>query len=377
MKKFLFMFIITFISIFVINIDGVYATKECRYGIKDKDGKWKELYVIQVNNWSDYFPDIDKSPAFKGFSGSDTDPMSQVKEGYYIKTLKRDRTTLNLKIYLAIFPNKDVYDELNQECPAILNYTYDEQKGGLITDGGLVTPGSVDFAYAIYNDDLNSDQTTGIKNFRQRFLGENVQVAKGELIESKYKDASDEELNELHSKYNCITYTSMIDRLKRYKNEVGTCDNNSKFTYEYEKLYSLCESFRATSTYTDEEEDGISAKSCMTACSNLKDDVAEICTREATGVKCGSLGQKIVKWIYKIIRMVRYVIPIIIIIFSILDYIKAIGSDSEDEMKKATSKFFKRLIVAAIIFIIPFILEFILGIFHLPGLNSSNPFCAN
>ena len=139
----------------------------------------------------------------------------------------------------------------------------------------------------------------------------------------------------------------------------------------------MCESFRATSTYTDEDEDGISAKSCMTACSNLKDDVAEICTREATGVKCGSLGQKIVKWIYKIIRMVRYVIPIIIIILSILDYIKAIGSDSEDEMKKATSKFFKRLIVAAIIFIIPFILEFILGIFHLPGLNSSNPFCAN
>ena len=43
-----------------------------------------------------------------------------------------------------------------------------------------------------------------------------------------------------------------------------------------------------------------------------------------------------------------------------LDFIKAIGADKEDEMKKAQGRFIRRVIAAALIFIIPFILEFIL-----------------
>jgi hypothetical protein len=45
-------------------------------------------------------------------------------------------------------------------------------------------------------------------------------------------------------------------------------------------------------------------------------------------------------------------------------------------MKEATSKFFKRLIAAALIFIVPFILDFILKKFSIPGFSSENPFCA-
>ena len=47
-------------------------------------------------------------------------------------------------------------------------------------------------------------------------------------------------------------------------------------------------------------------------------------------------------------------------IFGILDFIKALSSDKDDAMKKAQSNFIKRLIICAIIFIIPFIVEFIL-----------------
>ena len=50
-------------------------------------------------------------------------------------------------------------------------------------------------------------------------------------------------------------------------------------------------------------------------------------------------------------------------LYSILDFIKAIASNSEDEMRKVGSKFVKRLIVAAIIFLLPLMLEFLLGIF--------------
>lgn len=375
MKKIFYLFVVTFISLFIINMDKVQA-KQCSYGVKDSKGNWTEKIVIDVRDWDKYDILIEKSPIF---GKMDYDPLTEHSIGelkYYSTSYRNGKgVTNNLKIYLALYPSADVYNQLEKKCPAILEYKYDFQFGGIISNGSIANPLSYDNVFAIYNDDLNSDTTTGADIFMDRFLGANIEIVKGEFVEKEHKD---EDIEKLRDKYNCLTYTSSIESLKKAKEKFGTCDNNSEFTYQYDKLYSLCEAFRSTSAYATEDSNGeIGAKSCMTACSNLKDDVAEICNRNFSTIQCGSLGQKIVKWIYRIIRMVRYAIPVLIIILSILDYIKAIGSDSDDEMKKATGKFFKRLIVAAIIFIIPFILEFILRIFHLPGLNSNNPFCAN
>lgn len=368
MKKLLFLFIITFISLFVINIDRVYSY-ECIYGdkydVKDSKGnvisqKWRKQIKIGVTEYGDYYPIADSdSRLLKTYldAGYGTLAKKNVDGIDYFYSKKGNS---DFRLYISMYPSEDVYKDSNNKCPEILRYKHMTDSKGNI--------------YALYHDDLDSVELQKKKSFWDLFFKNKVKEEGYYFLES----AQDKSEDELIDKYSCMTYTVSIKKLKEAKEKYGTCDNNSDFTYEYRKIYSLCESFRATSSYTSEDDNGeIGAKSCMTACSNLKDDVAQICQREPGGVVCGSLGQKIVKWMYKIIRMVRYVVPILIIILSILDYIKAIGSDSEDEMKKATGKFFKRLIVAAIIFIIPFILEFILGIFHLPGLNSNNPFCAN
>ena len=65
-------------------------------------------------------------------------------------------------------------------------------------------------------------------------------------------------------------------------------------------------------------------------------------------------------WLNNIVRWAKYILPVIVIILGILDFIKAVGSDKEDDMKKAQGKFMKRLIAAALVFIVPLILEFIL-----------------
>lgn len=75
---------------------------------------------------------------------------------------------------------------------------------------------------------------------------------------------------------------------------------------------------------------------------------------------CGFSG-KLILFIGNIIRWVKYIIPIVVIMLGILDFIKAIVADKEDEMKKAQQRFIKRLIAAALIFIIPVILEFVLN----------------
>ena len=63
------------------------------------------------------------------------------------------------------------------------------------------------------------------------------------------------------------------------------------------------------------------------------------------------------------------------ILLGVLDFIKAIAADDEGEIKKSGAKFAKRLLAATLIFVVPLILQFILGLFDLPGLDPSNPYC--
>ena len=377
MKKIFFLLIITIISVFLINLDNVYAF-ECVYGKKEETKKstgevigetWKKQITIEVSGYDDYNPIVNEEASpliwiYNNYDPINKNVLDRKQENglvyFYASYWSNPVTKLDFKLYLSIYPSQEVFNNSNNECPKILRFKYSTDINSNI--------------YALYNDDLDSEQTNSTEHPFWKFVTNLKTKDEGYYVLESEKN---KKADDLIDKYNCLTYTSYINKLKEAKNKFGTCDNNSEFTYQYDKLYSICEAFRGTSTYTSDDSGEIGAKSCMTACSNLRDDVAQICDRKYTDVKCGSLGQKIVKWIYKIIRMFRYVVPILLIILSILDYIKAIGNDSDDEMKKATGKFFKRLIVAAIIFTIPFILEFILKIFHLPGLDSTNPFCAN
>lgn len=109
--------------------------------------------------------------------------------------------------------------------------------------------------------------------------------------------------------------------------------------------------------------DGGTEQLCLEACMDIaaqtkKAKVAAGIESNGTG-ECG-VSERLIVWISNILRWVKYILPVIVIIFGILDFIKAMGADKEDEMKKAQGKFIKRLIAAALVFIIPLILEFIL-----------------
>ena len=74
------------------------------------------------------------------------------------------------------------------------------------------------------------------------------------------------------------------------------------------------------------------------------------------------LGEKLVKKLQEIVNIIRIMVPILLIVFGIMDFGKAIFASDENEMKKAQSKFIKRLIIAISFFIIPSILQIILNI---------------
>ena len=65
----------------------------------------------------------------------------------------------------------------------------------------------------------------------------------------------------------------------------------------------------------------------------------------------------------------------ILVVLSVMDYLKVFLSDNADELKKANSRFIKRLIVAVLLFLLPALVNFSLRIFKIEGINSDHPLC--
>lgn len=179
----------------------------------------------------------------------------------------------------------------------------------------------------------------------------------------------------------CLFWEAYYGPLERSVQGSNTsCDANQEFSKAYQDLSDRCSRYLSNFGYTSSEEPtstsngSLSASKCAKRCSGLRDTVAIMCKKTAPA-GCDSIGGHLLNWIYRMIKFVRYAVPALLIILSILDFIKAIASESDDEIKKVSSRFTKRLIAAALIFIAPFILDFILKMFSIPGLN--DPFCAN
>ena len=80
------------------------------------------------------------------------------------------------------------------------------------------------------------------------------------------------------------------------------------------------------------------------------------------GIVRGSCGftNRLLTWVYNIMKWIKYILPVLVIILSIIDFIKVISKDKDDEIKKAQKNFIIRLIAAALTFILPLIITFIL-----------------
>lgn len=139
------------------------------------------------------------------------------------------------------------------------------------------------------------------------------------------------------------------------------------------KLKAECSSVEKNLDYENDQVE------CLDACFKLNDTLNDY--RKGTDLgdvdssklnQCG-ISDKIVNFISKVVKWIKYIAPVIVIILGILDFIKAIASSSEDEMKKTQGRFIKRVLAAAILFLVPFIIQFILEAFHLVN---NNPFCS-
>ena len=83
-------------------------------------------------------------------------------------------------------------------------------------------------------------------------------------------------------------------------------------------------------------------------------------------VTCGGgtlvMDEMIPNLISTAIDIIKIVVPILLVVFGMLDLGKAVMAQKEDEIKKGQQTFVKRLIAAVIVFLVVFVVEIAIGL---------------
>ena len=87
------------------------------------------------------------------------------------------------------------------------------------------------------------------------------------------------------------------------------------------------------------------------------------------GVKLcqGILGEDLTALLKDALRLIQIAGPILVIIMTIIDLIKATATGGKDDLSKVRKKTVKRLIYAVLLFLIPTILNWVFSIFGVYG----------
>ncbi len=85
-------------------------------------------------------------------------------------------------------------------------------------------------------------------------------------------------------------------------------------------------------------------------------------TKVVTCGKIKELPYKVLQLSNTGINIIQIIVPIILVVMGAIDFLKAISSQKEDDIKKAQSTFIKRLIMGALVYFIIVIVKFIISI---------------
>ena len=93
---------------------------------------------------------------------------------------------------------------------------------------------------------------------------------------------------------------------------------------------------------------------------------------------CGSIGLEfngmIPYIISSIVTIIKIVVPILLIIFGMIDLVKAVTAGKEDEIKKAQSVFIRRLIMGILVFFVVLIVQMLISFVSNKDRNVANCF---
>lgn len=142
------------------------------------------------------------------------------------------------------------------------------------------------------------------------------------------------------------------------------CSNVSK---EKEPIKTLCkEGSKITNEQRNAYLKGVADPDSKKDSEKVSEaEAKKILKGEMKSTNCKELlGDDLVEILQSLVDIVKVAVPILLIALGTLDFGKAIFSSDDNEMKKAQSKFMKRLLAAAAIFLVPSLLGVLLNLGH-------------
>lgn len=145
-------------------------------------------------------------------------------------------------------------------------------------------------------------------------------------------------------------------------------ENDSNLKSELERFKSRMETAlneaNQKNELTEQEKEDLNKKN-----EELKQMISSNNFVPSTGVdpdgdeSCNSiLGSEMSEIINNIFKTIQYAGPVLVIVLTALDMLKAVTSGEQDQMKKATNKFTKRLIAAMLLFFVPLLCSLVFDI---------------
>lgn len=93
-------------------------------------------------------------------------------------------------------------------------------------------------------------------------------------------------------------------------------------------------------------------------------NVLDYCTNLIHGVSGGGIPDAVGNLIHLAFVLIQVVVPILLIIWGMLDFAKSVVAKKEDDIKKYQKNFISRLISALIVFLIVVIVQFAVSVMN-------------
>lgn len=133
--------------------------------------------------------------------------------------------------------------------------------------------------------------------------------------------------------------------------------NTSKFTVQ-NSGQNTCHIYGCTTTVIVEDDysdNGVMYNTCTISCGNVK-----------------GIPENLPVFVRRLVNIVKILIPIILIIMGIVDFLKAMTSGDEKSMSETPRKFVRRIIVAVVIFLIVTVIQFVIRLVSNASLESDS-----
>ena len=405
-KKYVYIIITFLMAVFTFNIDAYAGDLICKY-------KWSENVSIEFYKNSDgtYYTFANHSAGVSSATNPDIVDIKGINGeyaaglGYYnVDTSKWKFTCPNGK---DCCPN--VYTKLEELKGIKRLYVYYSPLNGysLLKNTGTSVPmigDNVPVTVTKTDHTCTSDEENIIINtldeYKETFLSntkseierefKNIQekvdngvvtnpysdfrylaltTLKGQMVPEK-RQLLETKFIEITNSYKCNS-TKVTNRIEQLSEQLKTQLNNyidSTFDKYTKTAVDNGQMSQDQAQYVQQHSDEVQeevTKQMEQVTKNIEEYSEISKLQEINNLGCDSiLGQALVDEINDILLWIRVLVPILLIVLGSVDFSKAVMFQEKDELKKATSTFTKRCIIAVVIFFVPLMLNILIDIFN-------------